>query len=110
MNLTSAGSGNGKRRGTVAEGFIDDRGDAERDFIFEGTGDDLDADGQRFGRAADGNDCGGRAEGVEPLGVAHGVKIFDGAAIDGPAALAMAEGGNAGDGTDEDWMATHPVL
>jgi hypothetical protein len=67
----------GHRRGTIAKCGIDDGGDAEDNFILIGAAGDLDADGKALGRLSDGNDGGGRAERIEPLGVADGVEVVD---------------------------------
>ena len=93
----------------VAEVGLEGSGDFEHQLIGKGPAGDLHADGQAFGGLADGDDGGGSAEKIEPLRVAHGVEVGDGLALDGPAALAGAEGGDGANGAQQEGEGPHFV-
>lgn len=74
----------------------------------------MEADGEAFGGVADGEDGGGGAEEIEPLGEAHGVEVGEvlrgaGGGVEGPGTFAVAEGGDGADGGEEDGEVAHLV-
>ena len=54
----------------------------KREFVFKGSRDNLHADRQPLGRAADRNHRSGRGQHIEPLGVAHGIEVRHVLAVD----------------------------
>jgi len=86
-------SGDWRRPVATGAGFHGRR-DRQHQFLLERTADNLHADRQSFRRSPGRHDRGGIAENVEPLGIAHRVEVAHVLPVDGPLALAVAEGGD----------------
>ena len=59
-----------------ASGFFELLGYGEEEIFFVGTGDQLDVDGESFGRLSHGKREAGKAGRIQPLGETHGVAII----------------------------------
>src|ERR671924_1432105 len=94
----------GRWRLPGAAGVFEGFGDGENQFVFEGTADDLHADGKTFLRKADGDGSARETSEIEPLGKTHGVAIAGAGVV---ASFAVAEGGRGRNGRQKDGDIVH---
>lgn len=87
-----------------AAGLFEGFGDGEDEFVFEGTTDNLHADGKTFARKADGNRSAWETSEIEPLGKTHGVAVAGAGDV---VSFAVAEGGRGGNGGEKNGAAVH---